>query len=38
MVLAPLKKIKPKLEGKVSKVQQEELGEEEKKVIESDKA
>ena len=38
MVLAPLKKIKPKSEEKVSKVQEEGQGEVEKKVIESDKA
>ena len=38
MVLAPLKKIKPKSEAKVSKEQEEEQDKEEKKVIESDKA
>ena len=40
MVLAPLKKVKPKLEAKVSKVQDEveKKDEAEKKVIESDKA
>ena len=38
MVLAPLKKIKPKSEVKTSKMKEEEQGEVEKKVIESDKA
>jgi len=38
MVLAPLKKIKPKSEDKASEVKEEEQGEVEKKVIESDKA
>jgi len=39
MVLAPLKKVKPKSEGKVTKVQQEKQeAEVEKKVIENDKA
>jgi len=39
MVLAPLKKVKPKSEGKVTKVQQDKQeAEVEKKVIESDKA